>query len=178
MQTIRRLLPLLLLAWLTPGYAGGLTEEQVKAAYVFNFIKFVEWPSGQTGDNGEMVLCVVGAEPLGDELGALDGRQAGGRKLRVVRHESGDDLGKCQAVFVRASLKQRGLVILKSLDGAPVLVISDMENFAERGGDIGLFYRENKTLFEINLASLRKKKLQLPAQVLNLAANIFGRVTP
>lgn len=169
------MIPLFLLAWLLPGQAGGMSEEQIKAAYVFNFIKFAEWPGSSKDDHSDLVLCVVGVEPSGSGFGSLDGREVGGRRLRVVQHEGGGGLRECHAVFIRASLKQRVLSVLKSLGDAPVLVISDMEDFAQRGGDIGLFFRESKALFEVNLASLGKKKLQVSAQVLNLAANIFGR---
>lgn len=167
------LLPLLV--WLAPGRAEGMTEEQLKSAFVYNFAKFVEWPAGTVGAD-KITLCVVGSDVLGGALSTLDGRKAGGRELHVVQHANADDnLSACHLVFIGVSEQRRFVSIIKALGDAPALTISDIENFAEKGGGIGFVYRENKIVFEVNLASAQKSKLRLPGQLLNLASYVFRR---
>lgn len=161
-----------------------LTEDQVKSAYVFNFIKFVEWPSG-VGENDKVTLCVVGSNVLGGALTALDGRKAGGRELHITQYSYGTfleghpnsdgEFGRCHVVFIGESEQRHFVAIIKALDDAPVLTISDIDNFAEKGGGIGLLYHESKIVFEVNLASVQRSKLRLPGQLLNLSSYVFGR---
>lgn len=167
-----------------PGKAE-LLESQIKSAYVLNFVKFAEWPAGVGAADDKMTLCVVGSNVLGGELSALGGRKAGNRELRVVQYASEDllnwqsnassELGSCQVVFIGESEQSRFVSIIKALGDSPALTISDIDDFAEKGGCIGLRYRENKIVFEVNLASTHKAQLRLPAQLLNLASYVFGR---
>ena len=166
---------LLLLAWLQPGLAQGMTESQIKTAYVLNFAKFVEWPAGAIGAD-RLTLCVVGNDVLGGALSALDGRKAGGHELHVVqRSNAGDNLRDCNIVFIGASEQRRFVAIIMTLGDSPALTISDIGDFAEKGGNIGLGYRDNKIVFEVNLGSIRKSRLRLPGQLLNLASYVYGR---
>lgn len=201
---VRFLIALVLLLGLEvrPGMAE-LSEGQVKSAYVLNFVKFAEWPVGG-GADGKVMLCVVGSNVLGGALSALDGRKAGSRELHVIQYASenllmepairpgeqttlarplvmdghpnaGSELNSCHVVFIGDSEQRRFVSIIKALGDSPALTISDIEDFAEKGGCIGLRYRENKIVFEVNLASAQKSKLRLPGQLLNLAAYVFGR---
>ena len=166
---------LLFLAWLQPGLAQGMTESQIKTAYVLNFAKFVEWPAGAIGAD-KLTLCVVGNDVLGGALAALNGRKAGEREMRVVqRRNAEDNLRNCNVVFIGASEQRRFLSIIMALGDSPALTISDIEDFAEKGGSIGLGYRDNKIVFEVNLASVQKSRLRLPGQLLNLASYVYGR---
>jgi hypothetical protein len=159
-----------------PAFAEPLPENQIKTAYVLNFIKFVDWPAGVVRGDGKVTLCVMGNDPLGGALGALDGRKAGGREIHILQlAKFGDDLTACHVLFIGGSEQRWLAAIIKSLGDSPVLTISDIENFAERGGVIGLLYQENRILFEVNLASAHMEKLRLPGQMLNLATNVFGR---
>jgi hypothetical protein len=153
-----------------------LTELQIESAYVFNFVKFVEWPSDTVKPGGQIRLCVIGNDDLHDSLSMLDGRKAGIYELRIMpRIELSSEISNCHVLYIDEQEQHHLVPILKSLADRPVLTISDMPNFAERGGNIGLIYSENKVLFEINLASTRKAGLRMSSQMLNLAANIFGR---
>jgi hypothetical protein len=165
------------LAWadMNPARAEPLPEDQVKSAYVLNFIKFVEWPADTSRDNGRLTLCLVGSAPLGGALGALNGRRAAGRELHVVQHASADDLSGCKVLFIGESEQRRFTAIIRSLGNSPVLTISDIDNFAERGGVIGLLNLKNKIVFEVNLAAARAGSLHIPGQMLNLAVNVFGK---
>jgi hypothetical protein len=185
MNLFLRLFALTLLVWLQPGKADGMSEGQVKSAYVLNFAKFVEWPAGTVWADDKITLCVVGSNVLGGALLELGGRKVGGRELRVVQRTSenllagypnaGGNPGNCHLIFIGESEQQRAVAILKALGDSPVLTISDIEDFAEKGGGIGLLYHENRIVFEANLASAQKSKLRLPSQLLNLASYVFGR---
>lgn len=153
-----------------------LSESQVKAAYVYNFIKFAAWPNALPND-GSVTLCVLGGDVLGGALSGLDGASANGRVLHVVQRVGVPDreLRSCRVLFIGSSERARFVSIIKSLGDAPVLTVSDIDDFAERGGCIGLRYRDNRIVFEINLAAVRKAGLRLPGQLLNLASYVFGR---
>ena len=153
-----------------------MSEGRVISAYVLNFAKFVEWPAETVWADNKVTLCVVGSNVLGGALSELDGRKAGSRELHVVLHSNADDnLSGCHLVFIGESERQRAVAIIKALRESPVLTISDIEDFAEKGGGIGLLYHQNKIVFEVNLKSIQRLKLRLPGQLLNLASQVFGR---
>jgi hypothetical protein len=158
-----------------PGKAE-LLENQIKSAYVLNFVKLAEWPAGAGAADDKLTLCVVGSNVLNGELSGLGGRKAGGRELRVVKHDNADgNLSGCHVVFIGESEQRRVIPIIKALGDSPTLTISDIDDFAEKGGCIGLRFRDNKIVFEVNLASAHKAQLRLPAQLLNLAYYVFGK---
>lgn len=153
-----------------------MSEGRVISAYVLNFAKFVEWPAETVWVDNKITLCVVGSNVLGDALSELHRRKVGSRELHVVLRANADDtLGGCHLVFIGESERQRAVAIIRSLGASPVLTISDIEDFAEKGGGIGLLHHQNKIIFEINLKSLQRPNLRLPGQLLNLASQVFGR---
>ncbi|MCQ8105872.1 YfiR family protein [Methylomonas sp. SURF-2] len=168
------------LAWL-PGtwqlpVADSLSEAQVKAAYLYNFAKFVEWPAEGEPDNSDISLCLIGNNPLEGFLETLNGRNIGERRLRLVRHNYANlSLSGCHLLYIGLSEQAHFLVILNALGNAPTLTLSDIENFAEKGGGIGLVVRDNKVVFEVNLETIRKAGLHLPGQLLNIATHVYGR---
>lgn len=175
--TSRFLLALLLLAGLSAQPCRAeLSEVQIESAYVFNFIKFVEWPADTVKSGGKIRLCVIGNAELYASLSTLSGRKMGAYELQIMPRKSDyEGFGDCHVLYIDQQELRRFIPILKSLGSKPVLTISDIPNFAERGGNIGLVYQENKVLFEINLASTRIAGLRLSSQVLNLATNVFGK---
>lgn len=168
-----------MLFWLScwqPLLAESLSEAQIKAAYLYNFAKFVEWPSDALPANAELLLCVVGSNVLDGALETLNGRNVGTHPLRVSSQSYANlSLTGCHLLFVGVSEQQRFLVILKTLGNAPTLSLSDIEDFAGKGGGIGLLVRDNKVLFEVNLEPIRNAGLHLPGQLLNIASDIYGR---
>lgn len=159
-----------------PQAADGLSEAQIKAAYLYNFAKFVEWPEAAEPVTADINLCVVGNNVLDGALQSLDGRKAGERSLKVTPHSSADtSLADCHLLFVGVSEQQRMVPILKNLGSAPVLTLSDIADFAEKGGGIALLFRDNKVVFEVNLESIRNAGLRLPGQLLNIATHVYGR---
>ncbi|MGR8929386.1 MAG: YfiR family protein [Gammaproteobacteria bacterium] len=153
-----------------------LSLAEIKAAYIANFAKFVEWPADTLPKNGDLVLCVVGGNVLDGALDALSGRMIGEHRLRLESHQYSDlDLTSCHMLYIGISEQQRFLVTLKLVSNASVLTLSDIDDFAEKGGSIGLLFRDNKLVFEVNLEPIRKGRLHLPGQLLNIAAYIYGR---
>lgn len=176
MHLLRHCSLILFLAWLPSCWAQGVTEDKVKSAFVLNFAKFVAWPAGTTWQDNQTNLCVVGDNVLGGALLDLDGRKAGGHELHVVEYEKpGDKLKACHLLFIGISERRQASAIIGKLADAAVLTISDMEDFASKGGGIGLAYRDDRIVFEVNLAATKKAGLHLPGQLLSLAARVFGR---
>ena len=118
---------------------------------------------------------MIGNDDLHASLSALDGRKVGEYEIQIVPHTGNEVLNACHVLYIGEHEQRRLVPIIKSLGAAPVLTISDIPGFAERGGSIGLLNRNDKMLFEVNLASTRKAELRLSSQMLNLAANIFGK---
>lgn len=156
--------------------AEPLSEPEIKAAYVYNFAKFAEWPTEVLPANADLVLCVIGSNALDGALQTLDGRKAGQHALRVVQRDYPDiQPNTCHLLFIAGTEQQRFVLILKALGNAPILTLSDAGDFAEKGGGIALLFRENKVVFEVNLESTRNAGLRLPGQLLNIAAFVYGR---
>jgi hypothetical protein len=169
------LLATLLCAQSAQSSRAELSALQVKSAYVFNFIKFVEWPAHQLRAGDKVRLCVIGDDRLHSSLAGLSGRKVGAYQLQVRASTEAVALDNCHVLYIGELGQRRLLPIIKSLQDAPTLTISDIPGFAERGGGIGLLLHDDRMLFEVNLASTRKAGLRLSGQMLNLASNVFGK---
>lgn len=162
--------------WVAASSAAiDLSDEQIKAAYLYNFAKFAEWPSDILAPDSDIRVCVVGEGPVNEAISALQGRKIGEHLVNIMNFKHTDSgLERCQLLFFAQSEQTRFLVTLKALGNAPVLTISDIEDFAEKGGGVGLVYREDKVKFEVNLDSVRVANLHLPGQLLNIATHVYG----
>ena len=125
------------------------SEYQIKAAFLYNFVKFVEWPPGATAKS--VRVCVIGNDPIGDEVDALAGKPIGDRVIEVKNIQSPANVSSCQVLFVAASEAPNLKSILTAARGAAVLTVGDTRGFAEHGVVIN-FYMDSRNLrFEINV---------------------------
>lgn len=149
------------------------SEDNIKAAYLFNFAKFVEWPPGTFQSDTEPIhVCVMGDDSLADTLEALENKTVGGRRLVVEHEQKPLGIHDCHIVYVGDSLKKKLPDILNSIRHKPVLTVSGMEDFAMNGGMIG-FVRKGKFIrFEVNLKGVRNSGLTISSRLLKLAVII------
>lgn len=147
------------------------SEYQVKAAFLFNFTKFVEWPEGSFEDlQAPIVLGILGDDPFGDDLDRIiAGQKVQGRSLVIRRERWGDDLRRCHVLFVSASEHEHSSRILGSVQSAGVLTVSDTDGFAEAGGVIEFVIEQNRVRFIVNLDAATQDRLRLSAKLLALA---------
>lgn len=179
---MKRLLALLLCSLALA--SGGLlqaappTEYQVKAAYLLNFARYVEWPAAKLAPGAPLQFCVLGRDPFGGALSAFDGRQVQGHEARVRRIDDAERAGECHVLFVSESEERRVPGLLRGLAAQPVLTVSDIDGFAEAGGAIGLFNEDERVRFDINLTMLQRAGLKASAQLLRLGRNVIGAKAP
>ena len=154
------------------GLAGEATvgEYQVKAAFLKNFVKFVEWPP-QTA--GTLTLCVLGDDPFKDALKDTDDA-GGGRSLAYRRIAGIGEAAGCQAVFVTAGQRKALPEIVAALEGKPVLTIGDGESMAGAGLMLSFLIEDQKVRFEANLAPARRAGLTLSSRLLGLAKTVHN----
>jgi len=113
------------------------SEYQVKAAFLYNFAKFIDWPTEAFKDDLAPVnLCILGTDPFGDTLNTIKDKTVKGRKLTLKRLYKLEDPGGCHILFISASEKGNVKQIIQSLKNSPVLTISEGERFAHGGGMI------------------------------------------
>lgn len=179
-MTLRLLALPILLALLCVGVPalradeGQQPEYRVKAAYLYNFAKFVDWPSSSFPSQASpFTVCVIGRNPFGNELDQLVGRSVRQRRLAVRHIGRVEEAGACQILFVSGSERGELTRILGAARARGVLTVSDMGNFAASGGMIGLITREDRVHFNINLRAIRQAGLKISAQVLKLATSVI-----
>ncbi len=149
-------------------------EYQVKAAFLFNFANFVEWPDEAFPKGGRnFVICVIGGDPFGGALDSLKGKTLKGR-IVIVRYcfEAAEARGS-QVLFVGKS--ERGNInhIVKALKGSPVLTVADQDGFCQAGGMINMVNERNRVGFEINVSAARRAGLQISSHLLKLAKEVI-----
>jgi hypothetical protein len=151
--------------------AQSLNEYQVKAAYLFNFLKFVEWPDDAAADpHGKWVIGVVGDSPVGGELARLvEGKNVLGRDLQVKKFQAADNLRVCNILFISESEKKRVPSILAALRGSSVLTVADMGNFIGLGGMVELVVEEGRVRVTIDVGATGRARLRVSSKLLALA---------
>jgi len=149
----------------------GAGEYQVKAAFLFNFTKFTNWPpSVFPSANAPIVIGIVGEDPFGKTIDDLvSGEAVGGHPLVVKRLRADDDLRACHLLFISRSEKERLPAVLSQLKGSPVLSVGEFNGFAEQGGMVNLLLANKSVKIEINQAAAEQAGLQISAKLLKLA---------
>ena len=146
------------------------SEGQLKAAYLVNFLKYIEWPGTRTTVN----ICLFGRDSLGPYLASYEGRQVAGRELRIRRINSPEQLAECQELFISGGEEARASAVLHWVDKQAILTVSDSETFARDGGAIALIRTEGRLQFDINTDALNRANLKASSQMLRLARQVIG----
>jgi hypothetical protein len=152
------------------------TEYEVKAAFLYNFTRFVEWPPEGLRDPGApFVIAIVGRDPFGAVLDeTVAGKTAGGRPIEVRRVPRVEEARDAQIVFVSSAERSNIAAILKELDRPGILTVGDTDGFAMRGGAINFTMQARKVRFEINPAVTEQAGLKVSSQLLKLATLVAG----
>jgi hypothetical protein len=153
--------------------ASKPTEFEVKAAYLFNFGKFVKWPGSIELKDDSFAICVLGGDPFGGVLDStVSGERIDGRTVTVRRIAAASEASKCRIVFVSASEQGRIASIMTALAHLPVLTVSDIDGFARHQGMIGFLMDHDRVRFEVNLSAAEKVGLTLSSELLKVATSV------
>ena len=146
-------------------------EYQIKAVFLFNFAQFVEWPPAAfANSNAPIVIGVLGEDPFGEYLDeTVRGERVNNRPLEVQRYRQVDDIRTCHVLFVSRSESSRLESILATLRGRSILVVSDGDDFIQRGGMIRLAAAQNKIRLMVNLEAARAASLTISSKLLRSA---------
>ena len=168
------LLAALLLAAPAAGTQDTAAEYDVKAAFLFNFTKFVEWPPSAFHDDRSTVrLCVFGDDPFGASLDEIAEGEVAGRRLMVLRVSGMNDPTGCQILFISQSERERVPQILAEVRDAPVLTVGETQGFLERGGIVNFVLEGSRVRFEISQEAADRAGLKISSRLLRLATRVL-----
>ncbi len=150
------------------------SEYLIKAGFIYNFAKFVEWPSTAFSQpDSPIMIGVLGTDPFGSVLDRLvEDKKIGQRGFVVKRYKWGKDLKdlkECKILFVSASEKAHIDEIVQAVKGLPILMVGETPGFAERGGIIRFTLEDNRVRFEINVEAAHQADLNISSRLLTLA---------
>lgn len=151
-------------------------EYKVKAAFIHNFAKFIEWPNEVfESKNSSIRIGFLGTGSINESLMNLNGKEVHKRSLEVSRVESINEVSRYHIIFVNPSQKKWFDVILGSLQGKGILTIGDRAGFAEQGGMINFYLERGKVRFEINDCSIHRENLKISSKLLRLARIVCSK---
>jgi hypothetical protein len=149
------------------------TDYDVKAAYLYNFGRFVEWPDSAATKSDSFNVCVLGQDPFGPALDAtLAGETIGGKNVTARRISSPQEAVNCRILFMSSEEGSRLSKIMEALDRGSVLTVSDMPQFSQRGGMIQFVLEGKKVRFEVNLTAVQRAGLTLSSELLKVATTV------
>jgi hypothetical protein len=150
-------------------------EYDIKAAFLFNFTKFVEWPpTAFTDEHSPLKICVLGENPFGKILRVLTEEEATGRRLSLIHLDRLNSLETCHVLFVSRSERDRLPQVLAAVHSAPVLTVSDVPGFIDQGGMINFILEGSKVRFEVNQEAAERAGLKISSRLLALAKHVKG----
>jgi hypothetical protein len=145
-------------------------EYEIKAAYLYNFINYIDWPENAfPAPGGTITVGVVGQSSFAAALEVLNGKQVKGRTVALKQITDIKDLDQCQIVFINSSEKDRLPELLGKLKDSRTLTVSEIDGFAQQGGIINFISEHNKVRFEINPDAAHRLGLNISSELLKLA---------
>lgn len=151
------------------GAAAARSESEIKAAYLYNFIKFITWPDEAAETN--INLCILGDNPFGAFAEKFNTLKTRNRAIKVSYPVS-NNIHHCSIVFISPSEENLVDDLIHDLEVLPILMVSDIEGFIHSGGTIGFIKQGNIVRFDINLKQARSVGLNISAKLLKLANEV------
>lgn len=167
-------------------------EYQIKAAFLYNFIKFVDWPKEKATDpNAPLTIGIIGKDPFQDAFEPVGDKDTKGRKVLIKRFKPWEELKKsgekdkslldreiealrkCHLLFICSSEEKNLKEIINLVKDHSILTVGEMNGFLESGGIINFVMEEQKVRFEINVTNAKRAKLQIRSQLLRLAKRVI-----
>lgn len=149
--------------------ADDLPEYRLKAAFLFNFASFTEWPAEVPAT---LNLCLYGGDAFGAEIEPLAGKKVGERSIELHRRSPLESLKGCQIVFVSSTAIGQLPRVLEALRGLPVLTVADAPGAVQQGAALNMRVAQGRITFEANLATVRAARLTLSSKLLRLATEV------
>lgn len=157
--------------WKVHAESNQLPEYKVKAAFLYNFARFIEWPQGSLS-SPEFSVCVLGLDPFGEDMNIINGKPVKTRKV-VTRLVTGlQHIEGCDCLFVSDSEKENLGDIFRALTKKNILTVGDMEGFTDAGGIIQFVLHESKIRFVVNLPAAERAGLRISSKLLELAKDV------
>lgn len=150
--------------------AGEISEDEVKAAYIYRIIKFVEWPESiLPKGRGALTVCLFGEDPIEKVLEPIKKLKAQGHAIRLERLGSMQSDRVCHVLFIGDKEEHHLKEILHLIKHLSMLTVSDIESFVSKGGMIGFVLKSGRVQLEINVEASRKAKIKLSSDLLEVA---------
>jgi YfiR/HmsC-like len=159
------------------GAETTMPENQVKALFLLNFAKYVEWPAEAFADEkSAIIIGAVSSEAFEENLKkAVEGRTINGRPVVACQIVDEKDLSKCQILFIAGSDRKHTTALLGKVKALPILTVGEADQFLEEGGIINFVKKEGKVRLEIDLNAARAARLQLSSKLLSVADSVKGK---
>ncbi len=161
----------------TRAQSPAVGEYEVKAVFLFNFGKFVEWPPGSfTNASAPLRICVLGPDPFGEQLRDLvNEKTVNGRRLEIDYMADPSGSRTCHILFIASSKKNRTGQILEILRGSTALTVGDTDGFVQRGGMINFVLVNNRVQFEVNRWAIEAAGLKISSKLLSVAKLVVNQ---
>jgi hypothetical protein len=154
--------------------ASSFRESEVKAAFIYNFAKYVEWPADSFPNaKAPLVVTLLGNIPDAAAFESIRGKTVKNRKIELRSAKRVEEVGATHILFVAGSERERLAGIIDHYRGDGILTVSDIDHFDRAGGIISFLTIEEKVRFQINLGAARREGLRISAQLLKLAKNVI-----
>ena len=161
--------------WTLSDEVDKVSEYEVKAAFLLNFVRFTDWSERTRGETeSALVLGILGEDHFGEALNLIRDKKIKGRVLVVKRGVDSNNLTECDILFISSSEKDRLSSIMAAVKDLPILTVSEIEGFNRSGGMINFIIVGNKVRFEINPDAAKQAGIHISAQLLQLARIVTG----
>jgi YfiR/HmsC-like len=158
---------------LCTGLAQGANPSQLKAAYIYNFAKFVVWPARESAGSDSILFCVYGKDPVGDALNdSVAGKVVNGQTIVVRTVDTTEDAQVCHVLYIGHAAQGRMPTLLSAFQNSPVLTVGDSPAFFAAGGMIDFVVESKQLHFAINVRAAQKAGLKISSRLLSLAIEI------
>jgi hypothetical protein len=160
--------------------AQSATPREVKAAFMYNFARFTEWPiDAFVSESAALVIGVAGDEALRRNVdNVVRGKFAGSRALKTQHVKNPRDMAGIQMLYIGATAASRTEEFVQALNGEPVLTVGEVDGFIEKGGMINFLIADNRLRFEIGWNATEHSRLKVSSRVLTLALTLHGTSKP
>lgn len=166
----------LVLCCTVAGHTGGKPSEyQLKAAYLYNFAKFIRWPDSAFSDqNTPLVIGVLGENPFEGKLAPLTLRSVRNRPIKIRYFKTLKDVQTCHLLYISSSGATETKSVINGLGTRPIITVGDSKKFAVHGGGIQFVTNRGRLRFIINLKAAKNSRVKIEAQLLSLALEVLG----